>query len=369
MSKRIALEARSLSTHGGGVKNYTKEIISRITSNSSDFDYFVYYDSPKYIGAFPDTREKSVRVFNPALRIFWDYFSLPYELKKDKIDFVHYFKPATTFLKIAPAIATMYDIIPLLYPETQTLVQRSYWRNQLPLTAKKCRHLITISEASKKDIVQTLQVNPENITVTPLGVSAEFHPVDDLKKNAARLKYGLPEKFILYLGTIEPRKNIARLIRAFNEIAGDFPHALVIAGKWGWNYSEIERELKKSPYSSRILTLSYVNGRDLPSLYSAADVFVFPSFYEGFGLPPLEAMACGTPVITSNVSSLPEVVGNSGVLINPFDEKDIATGMIRVLENETIKDRLSRAGIERAKEFNWDNTAKATIDVYNKIFK
>ncbi|MDO8512212.1 MAG: glycosyltransferase family 1 protein [bacterium] len=366
---RIALEARSLSTLGGGVRTYTKEVISRILKAESSDEYIIYHDSKKNLSSFPGAEEKVVSVGHPLFRIGWDYFLLPQALKRDKIDFIHYFKPATTPFKKPVAIATMYDVIPLLYPETQTAIQLAYWRKQLPLTAKTCAHLITISECSKRDIVRLLQVDPAKITVTPLGVDSKFKPVSEIEKIAMREKYRLPEKYILYLGTIEPRKNVARLIRAFNKVAGNIPHSLVLAGKWGWSYEDVKEEIAKSPFKDRIISLSYVESEYLPSLCSAASIFVFPSLYEGYGLPPLEAMACGTPVITSNVSSLPEVVGDAALTVDPLDEDALSKAIERLALDTALQNELSEKGLARAKQFNWDKTAEMTLGVYKKVFQ
>jgi glycosyltransferase involved in cell wall biosynthesis len=366
---RIALEARSLSTLGGGVRTYTKEVINRILSGDFNAEYYVYYDTARHLGTFSgaSVNEKVVNVWHPLMRIAWDYFFLPSALKHDKIDFVHYFKPATTPFKKPRAIATMYDVIPLLYPETQTKIQLAYWNKQLPLVAKTCEHLLTISECSKKDIVEHLQVSPEKITVTPLGVDARYMPATDTEKNMVMQKYNLPQDFILYLGTIEPRKNIARLVRAYNRIAKNIPHDLVLAGKWGWSFDDVKEEITKSHFKDRIKILSHVEAEYLPALYSAATVFVFPSLYEGFGLPPLEAMACGTPVITSNISSLPEVVGDCALKINPLNENALSEAIEKIVSDSVLRERLIDSGLVWAKNFNWDRTARLTMDVYRKL--
>lgn len=360
------MEARSLSTLGGGVRRYTVEVISRILKKSSD-EFAVYYDSKKYLGMFPNSKEKAVPVFHPLFRIAWDYFMLPKALKKDRIELVHYFKPATTPFKKPLSIATMYDVIPLLHPETQTKIQLAYWKKQLPLVAKTCDHLITISESAKNDIVNLLNISPDKITVTPLGVDEKFKRADEEKINAIKEKYSLNSPFFLFVGTIEPRKNIAKLIKAFDSIADQVPHELVITGKWGWKFDDVKEALGNARSKDKIKILSYVDGVDLVPLYSAADVFVFPSLYEGFGLPVLEALACGVPVITSNVSSLPEAVGENGILINPESEEGIAQSMLKLAQDEALKKDLSQKGTEWAKNFTWEKTAEETLKVYDKV--
>jgi glycosyltransferase involved in cell wall biosynthesis len=366
---RIALEARSLSTLGGGVRTYTMEVIRRLLSRKSTSEYHVVYDARRYVGTFEGATEHVVPIRHPLLRFFWDQWQLPSALRRIAPDLVHYFKPAMATRAVAQSVATMYDVMPLLFPDTQTFAQRTYWRQQLPRTARLCTHLLTISECSKRDIVENLQVAPERITVTPPGVDPRFRPVPPAARAALRGQYRLPERFYLFLGTIEPRKNIARLIRAFSRIAGAVPHDLVIAGKWGWRFGDVKTAAANPRIRSRVHFLSHVAAEDLPALYSAADAFIFPSLYEGFGLPPLEAMACGTPVVTSNVSSLPEAVGPHAELVNPRDEEALARAMERLVMDRTVHDRLANEGVVWSRAFTWDRTAEQTIAVYTRLLQ
>ncbi len=365
---RIALEARSLSTLGGGVRTYTKALISRILKSNFPADFSVYYDSVKHLSTFQDADEKVVPVYHPFLRLAWDYFFLPNRLRADRVDFVHYFKPATTPFAKPRSIATVYDVIPLLYPDTQTRIQRAYWNKQLPLVAQTCEHILTISECSKKDIVEKLQVDPGKVTVTYLGVDSRFCPVPEEEKQEIKKKLHLPEKFILYLGTIEPRKNVATLIRSFDQAAKSCEHSLVIAGKWGWGFDNVKEALVKAKNRNRIILLDYVDNALLPALYSAADFFVFPSIYEGFGLPVLEALACGTPVITTNVSSLVEVGGGVALTVNPYDEKELAGAITKLANDRELKHKQSVEGVTWAKRFTWEKTTDETLAVYRKVF-
>ena len=364
---RIALEARSLSTLGGGVRTYTLEVIRRLPRVGAAHDYHVFYDASKYRGIFGGVTEHVVPVGHPLLRLAWDFFLLPPALKAARVDLVHYFKSAVSPWGRQPSVATVHDIIPLLFPQTQMRVQRWYWEIQLPLVARTCTHLITTSENSKRDIVERLQVPPERITVTLPGVDERFHPATVEASATVRRAYALPEQFVLVLGTIEPRKNIARLLRAFARVSVHVPHHLVLAGKWGWKYEDVQAALKDPRLRGRVHVLSYVPSEHLPALMSSADAFVFPSLYEGFGLPPLEAMACGTPVVTSSVSSVPEAVGPHALTVHPEDEDALAGAVERLVTDRVLHDRLARDGIAWARQFTWDRTAAQTLTVYEQL--
>jgi len=187
---------------------------------------------------------------------------------------------------------------------------------------------------------------------------------------AVKLRYGLPEKFILYLGNVEPRKNLIGLIRAYNDLRRRNPAfsgvKLVIAGATGWKIKDIFKELYASDYQADIKFLGYIDKADKPALYSLCSVFAYPSFYEGFGFPPLEAMACGAPVVTSNVSSLPEIVGSATLIVDPYNTNAITTALEQVLTDDALAERLRRDGLEQVKRFNWANTAQRYLELFNK---
>jgi glycosyltransferase involved in cell wall biosynthesis len=238
---------------------------------------------------------------------------------------------------------------------------------------KKSAHIIASSESTKSDIGHIYCIPPEKISAVPLGVGTDFHPIE--RKEPAlekiRSKYGLPARFVLFFGTIEPRKNIAGLIKAFEMLkqgtGGDFHDLnLVIAGARGWMYEEVFRAARKSPFAGAIRFAGFVDEEDKPALYNLADIFVYPSFFEGFGFPPLEAMACGVPVITSNRSSLPEVTGDAALLIDPFRPAEISEAMRVTLTDFRTREDFVRRGLEKAKEFSWDLCAERTFSILVK---
>ncbi len=236
----------------------------------------------------------------------------------------------------------------------------------------RATHYIAISEASKQEMVKQLNLSPEKISVIPHGVDDHFAPVSTPLLIDTLSKYGLrPGFYILYVGTLEPRKNITNLLRAYATLSGRLreQYPLVLAGGMGWLMEGLDVEIAKLGIQSTTLKTGYIPKEDLPSLYSGATLFVYPSLYEGFGLPPLEAMASGTPVITSNVSSLPEVVGEAGIQVPPEDVKRLGEEMESLLTDDQRRGFLIQKGLERAKQFTWEKCAAMTLEVYDRAIR
>jgi len=267
-----------------------------------------------------------------------------------------------------------------LLPRTQSWSRRWYWPRAFERVSKFSDEIITISEASKKDIVDRLRVDPERVTVTKMAIDREmFKPRGVNEVERVKQKYGLGEKYILFVGTRDLRKNVSGLIRAFSAIKKQVPHELVVAGKPALKDDQVKITAAENKAGKRVKFLDFVEGADLPGLYSGAELFAWPSIYEGWGFPPQEAMACGTPVIVSDGGSLPEVVGEAGVVVK-FDEEEVAMrevdegfesklsqAMLNMLSNDEERRRLRVMGLERVKEFNWEAVARDTIKVYKKI--
>lgn len=255
-----------------------------------------------------------------------------------------------------PMVLTVHDLSFHRYPEFFSPKQR-LWHRLIDThrLLKKASIVVAVSKHTKDDIVETFGVDESRIRIVTPAVSGEFKPRDDKRISAVRSEYDLPERFILYLGTLEPRKNIEGLIRAFDIAESDVD--LVIAGGTGWMYDRIFQAAERSKKRGRIRFLDYVAEWDKPALYSAAEAFAYPSFYEGFGMPALEAMACGTPVIASHASSLGEVVGDAGLLVNPANREEIAYAIDSIINDKALRDRFRAKGMERASSFSWEKGA------------
>jgi glycosyltransferase involved in cell wall biosynthesis len=304
------------------------------------------------------------------VRIAWEQAVLPRWLHHDRVTVFHGPVNALPAFWSGPSIVTILDLTFMLLPDTFNRANRLYLRWMAAFAAARADRIIAISEATRRDVVSRLRVPPERVQRVYCGVEPEFRPIEDGRHVAAlREKWGLDEGFILYLGTIEPRKNLVRLIDAYAELRrrGATGRPLVVAGGKGWGYETIIDRAHVAGVDEHVRFVGFIPEHEMALWYNAADLFVYPSEYEGFGLPPLEALACGTPVIASNRSSLPEVVGEAGVLVDPTDTAGMADAMQRVLEDERLQSHLSQAGPQQARPFTWRRMAEETLAIYRSV--
>jgi glycosyltransferase involved in cell wall biosynthesis len=284
------------------------------------------------------------------------------------LDVLHCPESASLYMGIPDIkkIITVYDVTPLLFPKSFTKGTLLRYKILFSKSINLADRVIAISNSTKQDLIRYFQVPEDKITVTHLAADECFRPLPSNNIQRFRDKYRLDFPFILYVGTLEPRKNLPTLIKAFYYLKKkNISHKLVIAGGKGWKYDSIFQMISNLNLMKDIHFTGYVPKEDLPLLYNAADAFVYPSLYEGFGLPPLEAMACGCPVITSNTSSLPEVVGDAGITINPCDYDKLAETVDNVISDSELKIQLSKMGQARAAEFSWKKCADKTLKIYN----
>ncbi len=272
-------------------------------------------------------------------------------------------------LGASASVFTIHDLIFRFYPEYHLPLNRWYLSLMLPRFMRRADAIIAVSENTRRDVTRLMQIPADKITVIYEGVNPSFRPVRDAAELVrVRERYRLPGRYVLYLGTIEPRKNLVTLLEAYRALLArekDMPD-LVIAGRKGWLYQPVFDRVRELGLAPRVRFTDWIASDDAPALLSAADVFVFPSLYEGFGLPPLEAMACGTPVICSNASSLPEVVGEAGVLFDPQDPGALAGALARVLADESLRAELRERGLAQAARFSWERAARETLAVYRQ---
>lgn len=301
-------------------------------------------------------------------RLYWQQWGLPRRAKKAKVDILHVPGFDAPFLKPCPVVLTVHDLIGRIFPHNLPPISRFYWSFWLPYSIRWADVIIADSECTRRDLIRWTGISPERVRVVYLGVDASFRPLrDNASLEAVRAKYGLPDRFVLYVGTIEPRKGLDTLLIAYAMLADEIPQDLVIAGKLGWYTRPLFQLIEAYRLKQRVHFIGYVADDDLPKLYNLATLFVYPSRYEGFGLPPLEAMACGVPVICSNVASLPEVAGDAAWLVPPDAPEVLAAAMRQVLENEQLQDMMRTKGLERARNFTWEETARRTVEIYEEL--
>ncbi len=301
-------------------------------------------------------------------RFFFEHWGIQACIARYGVDVVHY--PASVGTLKRPqtggVVLTLHDLVFLRHPEFFPLHRRLYYHTVIPTTVQKATYIIADSVQTRNDIVQFLNVSEDRIRTIPLGVSSRFTPPTREAVEQVRAAWSLPSHFFLYVGTIEPRKNLPRLIQAFDKIADDIPQYLVIAGRVGWQRRAFYRALDLVKHRERIVLPGHVTEAHLPTLIGAADAFVWPSLYEGFGLPPLEAMACGTPVLSSNAPAMPEVLGDAAAFVSPYDVDAIAEALRHLAQEESYREQLRNAGLARAQHFSWRRTAEMTCDVYQE---
>lgn len=276
-----------------------------------------------------------------------------------------YFSPFYPFLPFMSGelVLTIYDLTPLTHPHCHLPNTINVTRITMRW-ARRAKRLLTFSQAVKDQLVELFRFPSERIIVTPLAPAKHFKPQPKGFVESVMRKYGLTEKFVLYVGVVEPRKNLNVFLRAFARLRGELPHRFVIAGSLGWYSDSVLTEIEKLGLQSRVTMVGYVPDDDLPALYCGADAFVYPSLAEGFGLPVIEAMACGTPVLCSNAPALQEVAGDAALTIDPHDEDAWTYALKELLTNEELRSELSGKGIERAKRFSWEQTALKTLRAF-----
>lgn len=352
---KVAIDAQSTVGQRTGIGHYTERLIAALRITAPDHNFV-----PLTWG-----REMQMKLHR---RLWWQQVRVPLQSRHEQPDLLHVPGFDAPCWRVAPTVLTCHDLIGRLFPQNLPPVSRFYWSRWLPFSLRFADAIIADSIATKRDIVRLTSVPPHRIHVIYLGADERFSPQSAQEIIRVRQRYSLPEKFILYMGTIEPRKGIDTLIEAFMRIGYRIPNVgLVIAGKKGWYWESILSMIEGTGLGSRVHVTGYVDDGDLPALYSAAKVLAFPSRYEGFGLPLLEAMACGTPVVCSNAASLPEICGDAGIQMDPDRPDALAAALSDILDKDALAQSLRARGLNRARLFTWEQTARKTLEVYETL--
>ena len=373
-SLHIAIDAHSVGTQLGGNETYAINLIEALAEIDQTNLYTLYVTKPvaleRFSNRWPNFQVKQTLPHTPLVRI---PLTLSRELRLHPVDLLHVQYTAPPFTP-CPVVTTIHDLAFEHLPETFN--RRSWMQLRLTVrrTARRAAHIITVSEYSRGDISRTYGIAPEGITVTPEAAPAHFAPVaNETELRRIRKSYGIQESYILSLGSIQPRKNLVRLIEAYSCLRAVRPQVklpqLVLAGRRGWLDDETFRAAEQHALGKDILFTGYVPEEDLAGLYSGAICFVYPSYFEGFGLPAIEAMQCGVPVIAGNRTSLPEVVADAGLLFDPFDTQALVKALTQVIDDSASRAMLRAKGLERARNFNWKTTARLTLNVYQVAAK
>lgn len=369
----ISIDARGATWYTGtGIGTYTKQILSHILNIDKENSYYLFWSGRNY-DSFNNYDNVTVSISSRKHHRFWEQYYIPDILRSKKVDLYHVPQNGIGLpqKKSSLYIATIHDLIPYIMPETVGRGYLTKFISQMPLIISSIDMIITVSEWSKKDIMRVFNVPENKIAVTHLAADDMFMPIDKLKSlDFIKERYNINQNIILYLGGFSPRKNVKSILVAFSMIKDNLSkdYKIVIIGSAKDDHQFLIKLSHSLGIGDRVFFTGYVPYEDLPYFYNAADVFVYPSLYEGFGLPVLEAMKCGTPTISSNVSSIPEVAGDGAILINPFDTEELAKSMEEVLESKGIKADLISKGFERTEIFNWEKTACETLKIYQNVY-
>ena len=371
--KQVALELQPCCGSRSGIGVYTYELATRLrdvdgmTFRGNLFNFLGRNDNRAALeGIDMPITQRHVFPYGVYRRV-WNWLPIPYSMffpeQADLTVFFNYIVPPRISGRV---ITTVCDMTYLRCPETMNKRNLKRIRDDIEYSVKRSSRGVTISEFSKREIVELLDVPEEKVRVVPSApnISEDIIAFEDVKA-----KFGIERPYILYMGNLEPRKNLVRLLEAFARLKAErgVPHRLVLAGARGWNNEDFDRALAGHPNREDIVLTGYVTSAEKNALYRFADVFVFPSLYEGFGIPPLEAMHWGCPVVAADAASLPEVVGDAAALVDPLDPESIAEGLWRVLDDREYARRLRDAGLRQAKKYTWDDSARRLLAVCAEV--
>jgi len=381
---KIGINAHYLQKNGSGITSYLFNLINNLLLIDQKNEYLLIFNNQEnnlFIdNIYPNLKQKVSSPLNYRLKekslksqlikVAWEKLFLVYEIKREKVEIFHDPAFSAPLLGSIPVIVTVHDLAFLRYPHAFTWKTLCYFKAFLKQTLRRADIIISVSESVKKDLLDLYEISANKIVVIHEGTDEYFKKLYNKEDiNRIKKKYKISGDYLLSVSAINPRKNIIRILHAYKILLDKkIDIKLVLVGKKAWLYQNIEKELVKLHLSNKVIFTGHISKEELRILYNGASVFLYPSLYEGFGLPLLEAMACGTPVITSNISSMPEVVGPAGVLVNPLKCEEIAEGIIKLITDKGLRYKKICLGFERVKKFSWKETAKKTLSVYEKLY-
>jgi glycosyltransferase involved in cell wall biosynthesis len=366
---RVGFDATPLHPPRTGVGQYTYRLLEALTDSQPDAEFLLYSNREPQDLDLPFHAAR-VRASRFGLgRWLWMHAILPRRARPDELGLMHFPNAIAPVSLRVPYVMTIHDLSLFRYPAFHPRRRQLTMRLLLPHAARRAAAVICVSEFTRREAIHILGLEPDRLPAIPSAAGSEFHPITDpARRREVQAAYGLPERFVLFVGTLEPRKNLGRLVRACSRLARlEQPVPLVLAGATGWRMNAFRRRLRRQDPRAGIRWLGYVKQDHLPVLYSLATVVAFPSLYEGFGLPVLEAMACGTPVVMSDRPAHAELAGDAAIKVDPEDEADIADGLARVIGSPATREEYRRRGLARAAAFSWQRTAELTFQVYREV--
>ena len=371
----IALDVSAAVHHRAGLGRYADNL-TRALIGAQPHRYMLFYNRERGVEPLAGLEHLPSRTvalgYKPWRMLVWlgQLAGLGFDRLLPGAELFHATEHLLPPLRSIPSVLTVHDLIFRHLPAHHRPLNRWYLNLTMPVYCRRATHIIAVSECTRRDLVAAYSLSPERITVVHEAAAPRFRPQPSETVAVARARYDLPDRYLLYVGTIEPRKNLARLLAAFEAVhAEELVDGLVIVGQRGWLYDDFFAALERSPARDAVIFPGYVPDADLPAVYAGAEVLVLPSLYEGFGLPVLEAMACGTPVACSGTSSLPEVAGDAALYFDPSDTASMVDALRRMTSDADFRDALRQRGANQAAKFSWDRVAAETGSVYNAVLK
>lgn len=361
---------------GAGVRTYIRNLVRSLLEIDRVNEYLLIYARTGEKPVFPVALGERVQIVEIPIerrllqRGLWFPFGWPLvERFTGPLDLLHHTGTASAVPTRVPLVITVYDLFPELYPQHFAWTGRLWRRRLITQMRNMARYLISISEATKKDAMRLLGLPSQHIVVTPLALSPEFRAPQSVEIDPILAQYGVLRPYFLFIGRIDPRKNLLNLLAAFRWFihTTNYPHRLVVVGALGTRADRVLAEARALELDGRVLFLGYLPTDHIVALMRAADVFVYPSRYEGFGFPLLEAMACDTPIAASNVSSIPEVAGPAANYFDPYDPADICRALVELVEDASLRATLIEEGHRRLVDFSWERTARQTLEIYYRV--
>ncbi len=369
---RIGIDYTAAVRQGAGIGRYTRGLVRALAEMDQQNRYVLFSAGRDRQGGWPaNFALRSVPLTDRHLSILWQRLRLPIpiELVTGRLDILH----SPDFV-LPPTLArhkvlTVHDLSFMRCPECSSPALLEYLMRSVPRSVARAHLILADSQSTRRDLLDLLDVPPERVEVLYAGVEPRYAPQEAAAAQAAARKYGLAQPFILGLGTLQPRKNFARLIRAYHLLRQrhHVPHQLVIGGGRGWLYEDIDATIAELGLAEQVRLVGFVDDADLPALYAGADLFAFPSLYEGFGIPILEAMGCGTPVVTADNSSLPEVAGDAALLVDPLDIEALADALWRVIDDGALRQTLVQRGYQQVQRYTWRAAAETLLGIYRSV--
>jgi glycosyltransferase involved in cell wall biosynthesis len=366
----VGFDATTLVGRISGVGYYTARLMETLANGAGEgvLERLVVL-SNREVQAPPSARLQVHRADRFRVRSVWMQVVLPRILKRVRPDLVHYTNYLAPLAGDVPYVVSIHDMSLSLLPACHTLKKRLLTSSLVPLVARGARLILVPSESTRRDVIRLLRVDPGRVRLIPYAAAPLFRPSAEGPERLASA-YGVRPPYFLYVGTLEPRKNLVRALRAFARLASSRlrEHSFVVVGQRGWKYADVLAEAGRADLRGRVVLPGYVPEEDLPVFYTHASAFVYPSLYEGFGLPVMEAMACGTPVLTSHTSSLAEIGEGAALLVDPLDEQAIGDGLEALAQDASLRQRLAREGRARAARYSWERTGRETVAAYREAY-